>query len=186
MGRLLPGNSLLWETMSPRGCSAWGVLVSPDIPACWVLGQLANVVMACTSQQDPQPCSWFRLEMLKSAAGCGAESNTSVLQKMFCCFCPRDNSQLANPSGSAKAVPRQGKLSFQALSALLLPPWPVPSTHHFLLQEMAAKETMMAPGHEVFCAKHLFSFYLLSSKCFPTLAHHDTNSALSIYPQLAN
>lgn len=37
----LPGSVLPGESLSP-----------PDVPAWWGLGQLASVVMACTSQQD--------------------------------------------------------------------------------------------------------------------------------------
>lgn len=107
-------------------------------------------------------------------------------RRCFVIFIPeRDNSKLANPHSQAKALPRpdaQGKFIFQALSFLLLSPFSAPSTHCFLHQEVAAKETMTAPGHEVFCTKQLFHFYVLSSKSFPTLAHHETNFALSIYP----
>lgn len=44
--RLLPGHGLPGDVVPEESLSP------PDIPAWWGLGQLANVVMACTSQQD--------------------------------------------------------------------------------------------------------------------------------------
>lgn len=48
-------------------------------------------------------------------------------------------------------------LRFQALSSLLLSSFSVPSTHHFLHQEVSVKETVRAPGREVFCDDLIFA-----------------------------